>query len=158
MEVSPTGRPRSDAMVLFGATGDLAYKKLFPALARLSERGLTEGIPIIGVASRAWDDDQLRERAREAIAASGEEYDPAAIERLVAAISYVSGDYQDQKTYQRLAERLGAGGNVHHPLFYLSIPPSLFDDVVDGLAAAGLAPGARGVPGGIGARVVVEKP
>ena len=149
-------RPRSDAVVLFGATGDLAYKKLFPALARLSERGLLEGIPVIGVASRDWNDDQLRQRAQEALAAGGEEYDEAAVERLVGAIGYVSGDYQDQKTYERLAERLA--GSVHHPLFYLSIPPSLFDDVVDGLAAAGLAPGGRGVPGEAGARVVVEKP
>ncbi len=140
---------RSDAIVLFGATGDLAYKKLFPALARLTERGVIDGMPVIGVASRDWDDDQLRARARESLAAGGEEYDPAAVERLIAAISYVSGDYQDAKPYHRLAERLAEAGNVQHPLFYLSIPPSLFDDVVDGLAAAGLVEGAR---------VVVEKP
>ncbi|MGH9039711.1 MAG: glucose-6-phosphate dehydrogenase [Acidimicrobiia bacterium] len=156
-------RPPSDAIVLFGATGDLAYKKLFPALGRLAERGLIEGMPIIGVASREWNDDQLRQRAREAIAASGEEYKAAAVERLVAAIGYVSGDYQDPKTYERLAERLASAGSVHQPLFYLSIPPSLFDDVVGGLAAARLTPGAavpwaRGVPNLKGARVVVEKP
>jgi glucose-6-phosphate 1-dehydrogenase len=142
-------RPRSDAIVLFGATGDLAAKKLFPAVARLTERGVIDGMPIIGVASREWDDDQLRQRARESLATDGEEYEEAAVERMVAAISYVSGDYQDPKTYERLAERLGAAGDMQHPLFYLSIPPSLFDDVVDGLAAAGLAGGAR---------VVVEKP
>jgi glucose-6-phosphate 1-dehydrogenase len=146
----PSPRPRSDAIVLFGATGDLAYKKLFPALARLSERGLIDGMPIIGVASRGWDDDQLRQRVREALAASEEEYEgAAALERLVAAVGYVSGDYQDAKTYQRLAERLAEARDTQHPLFYLSIPPSLFDDVVDGLAAAGLAASAR---------VVVEKP
>jgi glucose-6-phosphate 1-dehydrogenase len=145
----PGPRPRSDAIVLFGATGDLAAKKLFPALARLTERGVIDGVPIIGVASREWDDDQLRQRARESLAAGGEEYDQSAVERMAGAISYVSGDYQDPKTYERLAERLGGAGDVHHPLFYLSIPPSLFDDVVDGLAAAGLAPEAR---------VVVEKP
>lgn len=154
----PGSRPRSDAIVLFGATGDLAAKKLFPALARLTERGVIDGMPIIGVASRDWDDDQLRQRARESVAAVGEEYDEAAVERMVAAISYVSGDYQDPKTYERLAERLAAAGDVQHPLFYLSIPPSLFDDVVDGLAAAGLAPGVRGAPEGKSARVVVEKP
>ncbi|MGH8973466.1 MAG: glucose-6-phosphate dehydrogenase, partial [Acidimicrobiia bacterium] len=142
-------RPRSDAIVLFGATGDLAAKKLFPALARLTERGAIDGMPIIGVASRDWDDDQLRQRARESVAATGEAYDETAVERMVAAISYVSGDYQDPKTYERLAERLSAAGDVQHPLFYLSIPPSLFDDVVDGLASVGLASGAR---------VVVEKP
>jgi glucose-6-phosphate 1-dehydrogenase len=154
----PGPRPRSDAIVLFGATGDLAYKKLFPALARLTERGVIDGLPVIGVASRGWDDDQLRQRVRESIAADGEEYDEAAVERLVAAVGYVSGDYREPKTYEQLAERLRAAGEVHNPLFYLSIPPSLFDDVVDRLAAAGLAPGVRGVPGGNGARVVVEKP
>lgn len=142
-------RPRSDAIVLFGATGDLAYKKLFPALARMSERGQIDGMPIVGVASRDWNDDQLRTRARASLADDGEEYDPAAVERLIAAIGYVSGDYKDQKTYSRLSERLAAAGDVHHPLFYLSIPPSLFDDVVDGLASAGIIDGAR---------VVVEKP
>ncbi len=142
----PYHRPRSDAIVLFGATGDLAFKKLFPALARLTERGIIDGMPVIGVASRGWDDDQLRQRVRESLAASGETYDRAAVERLVASVGYVSGDYQDPKTYQRLAECLQG---VKHPLFYLAIPPSLFDDVVDGLAAAGLVEGAR---------VVVEKP
>ncbi|HEY3240417.1 MAG TPA: glucose-6-phosphate dehydrogenase, partial [Acidimicrobiia bacterium] len=137
---------RSDAIVLFGATGDLAFKKLFPALARLTEKGVVDGMPIIGVASRPWDDEQLRQRVRESLAASGESYDQAAVDRLVASVAYVSGDYQDAKTYQRLAERLQG---VKHPLFYLAIPPSLFDDVVDGLAAAGLVEGAR---------VVVEKP
>ncbi|MGH9037138.1 MAG: hypothetical protein ACRD0O_15365, partial [Acidimicrobiia bacterium] len=170
----PSHRPRSDAIVLFGATGDLAFRKLFPALAHLTENGVVDGQPIIGVASREWDDDLLRQRVRESLAASGGTYDPAAVERLVASVGYVSGDYQDQKTYQRLADRLqdrrlrrsvvGAGApdhtamsrqaksdeqSVKHPLFYLAIPPSLFDDVVDGLAAAGLVDGAR---------VVVEKP
>lgn len=138
--------------MLFGATGDLAAKKLFPALARLTEKGVLDGQPIIGVASRGWDDDQLRQRVRESLAAGGESYDPAAVEHLVASVGYVSGDYQDPKTYERLAKRLqdqSHAQGVERPLFYLAIPPSLFDDVVDGLAAAGLADGAR---------VVVEKP
>jgi glucose-6-phosphate 1-dehydrogenase len=137
---------RSDAIVLFGATGDLAFKKLFPALARLAEEGVIDGMPIVGVASRGWDDDQLRQRVRESLAASEENYDEKAVERLVASVRYVSGDYQDTKTYERLAGYLQS---VNHPLFYLAIPPSLFDDVVDGLATAGLVEGAR---------VVVEKP
>ncbi|MDQ3944732.1 MAG: glucose-6-phosphate dehydrogenase [Actinomycetota bacterium] len=145
--MAPYHRPRSDAIVLFGATGDLAAKKLFPALARLTERGVIDGMPITGVASRGWDDEQLRQRVRESLAAGGETYDTRAVERVVASVGYVSGDYQDPKTYQKLAERLQGG--VKHPLFYLAIPPSLFDDVVDGLAAAGLVEGAR---------VVVEKP
>ena len=151
-------RRRSDAIVLFGATGDLAYKKLFPALARLTERGVIDGLPIIGVASRDWDDDQLRRRAQEALAAGGEKYDTGAVERMVARMSYVSGDYQDHSTFGRLAERLAGSGAGEHPLYYLSIPPSLFDDVIDGLAGAGLVPGAGGAPDGMAARVVVEKP
>jgi len=134
--------------VLFGATGDLAAKKLFPGLARLTEKGVVDGQPVIGVASRGWDDDQLRQRVRESLAADGEIYDPAAVERLVTSVGYVSGDYQESKTYEHLAERLH-DRRVEHPLFYLAIPPSLFDDVVDGLAAADLVEGAR---------VVVEKP
>jgi glucose-6-phosphate 1-dehydrogenase len=139
-------RPRADAIVLFGATGDLAHKKLFPALARLAERGLLKGMPIVGVASSQWDDERLRLRAREALEASGQAYDEAAVEELLRSLSYVSGNYREPGTYERLAERLTG---VEHPMFYLAIPPSLFDDVVDGLAAVGLNRGAR---------VVVEKP
>ena len=140
-------RPPSDALVLFGATGDLAHKKLFPALYHLSARHVLDGRPIVGVASSHWDDEMLRTRARESVVAAGiDDLDEAALERLCGAIGYVSGNYQDAATFDRLAGRLKA---VRHPLFYLAIPPSLFDDVASGLADAGLAGGAR---------VVVEKP
>ncbi|HKY76605.1 MAG TPA: glucose-6-phosphate dehydrogenase [Acidimicrobiia bacterium] len=140
-------RPRADALVLFGASGDLAYKKLFPALYHLSARRVLSGQPIIGVASSDWDDEMLRTRAREAVEAAGiADVDEDALDRLVRNLGYVSGNYQDQQTFERLAERLKG---AEHPMFYLAIPPSLFDDVASGIAKAGLAGGAR---------VVVEKP
>jgi glucose-6-phosphate 1-dehydrogenase len=138
--------PRADALVLFGVTGDLAYKKLFPALQRLAEQDVLGGMPVVGVARSDWDDEALRRRARESIETAAEDHDTSALEALTRSMTYVSGDYSDAKTYERLAERLAG---THHPVFYLAIPPSLFDDVVDGLAAAGLNQGAR---------VVVEKP
>jgi glucose-6-phosphate 1-dehydrogenase len=135
----------SDVLVIFGATGDLARKKLHPALYRLVTRGRLS-VPIVGVARSAWNDDQLRAYAREAVrtryaAASEPELDAFA-ERL----SYVGGDYGDPATYERLREKLGA---ARHPIFYLAIPPSMFDGVIGGLMGAGLHHGAR---------VVVEKP
>jgi glucose-6-phosphate 1-dehydrogenase len=140
-------RPRADALVLFGITGDLAYKKLFPALYHLAARRVLDGRPIIGVASSALSDDDIRHRARDSVAAAGiPDVDEAALDRLVDALGYVSGNYQDPKTFERLAERLKG---AEHPMFYLAIPPSLFDDVASGLANAGVADGAR---------VVVEKP
>src|SRR5688572_20866377 len=139
-------RPRADALALFGASGDLANKKLFPALYHLAARGVLDGLPIIGVASSDWDDEALRTRARESIAAGVADADLAVVDRLTAALGYVSCNYQEQATFDRLAERL-IGATV--PMFYLAIPPSLFDDVASGLAQAGLADGAR---------VVVEKP
>ena len=154
MSVAPSSRslasgsrPCADAVVLFGATGDLAYKKLFPALYHLTARRILDGRPIIGVASSDTDDDGLRRRARDSIAdAAIADLDEAVVDRLTGSLGYVSGNYQDQTTFDRLAERLK--GAVH-PMFYLAIPPSLFDDVASGLANAGLAGGAR---------VVVEKP
>jgi glucose-6-phosphate 1-dehydrogenase len=138
--------PRADALVLFGVTGDLAYKKLFPALQRLTEGGVLRDTPVVGVARSDWDDEALRRRAREGVEAAVEGHDPSALEALARSMTYVSGNYSDAKTYKRLAERLAGAG---HPLFYLAIPPSLFDDVVDGLAGAGLNQAGR---------VVVEKP
>jgi len=146
-QLASGSRPRSDALVLFGATGDLAYKKLFPSLYHLAGRRVLDGRPIIGVASSEWDDETLRTRAREAVEAAGiTDVDQSALDRLTASLGYVSGNYRDQKTFERLAERLKG---FEHPLFYLAIPPSLFDDVASGIANAGLAGGAR---------VVVEKP
>jgi glucose-6-phosphate 1-dehydrogenase len=145
-QLASGSRPRADALVLFGATGDLAQKKLFPSLYHLAARGVLDGLPILGVATSDWDDEALRNRARESVAAAGIEVDQAALDRLTAALGYVSGNYRDGKTFERLAERLKG---AEHPMFYLAIPPSLFDDVASGLANAGLAGGAR---------VVVEKP
>jgi glucose-6-phosphate 1-dehydrogenase len=133
--------------VLFGATGDLARKKLFPSLYHLTQRGVLGGLPIVGVASSAWDDEMVRQRARESVAGAGlDRVDEAVVDRLTHNLGYVSGNYQDPKTFERLAERLKG---AEHPMFYLAIPPSLFDDVASGLAGAGLVDHAR---------VVVEKP
>ena len=139
--------PRADALVLFGITGDLAYRKLFPALYHLSARRVLDGRPIIGVAGSDLSDDDIRQKARDSVAEAGiTDVDQAALTRLLDSLGYVSGNYQDPKTFERLAERLKG---TEHPMFYLAIPPSLFDDVASGLANVGLAAGAR---------VVVEKP
>ncbi|MGH2685315.1 MAG: glucose-6-phosphate dehydrogenase, partial [Actinomycetota bacterium] len=135
----------SDALVLFGATGDLAYKKLFPAVYNIAAKGLLNG-PVLGVASREWTDDQLRERARKAIEEKADRLDEDLWRDLAQRITYTSGDYRDTATFDRLAEKMGGAGN---PLFYLAIPPALFDDVIKGLAGAGLNENGR---------VVVEKP
>lgn len=140
---------RSDALVLFGATGDLAHKKIFPAIYEMEKAGSC-GVPIVGVASSEWDDDQLRERAYEAVRERRGDVEDACWRKLTTQMTYVSGDYRDPKTYQDLAERLAGWGQVERPLFYLAIPPALFDDVLEGLAGVKL--------NGEGSRVVVEKP
>lgn len=136
---------RSDALVLFGATGDLARKKLYPALHHLAG---TDALPdtVVGVALSRWSDDDLRDYARASIAELCEGADPAASKRLAAALTYVTGDYRHADTYERLAAALGS---CERPLLYLAIPPSLFETVIGGLAASGL--NRRG-------RVVLEKP
>jgi len=135
----------TDALVLFGATGDLAKKKIFPSIYRLEERGRLAGMPIVGVASSEWDDEQLRTHAKEAIEAK-HAMDPDVWAALAPSLSYCAGDYRAPEIYQLLAEQLKG---KQHPLFYLAIPPVLFEGVVEGLAAAGLTDGAK---------VVVEKP
>jgi glucose-6-phosphate 1-dehydrogenase len=135
----------TDALVLFGATGDLARRRIFPAVYNMERRGILGAMPVVGVASSDWDDERLRETAREAIAEQ-HRVDDQVWERLSARLCYVSGDYREQSTFDDLQRRLVG---VDHPLFYLAIPPSLFDDVVEGLARVGLNEGAR---------VVVEKP
>ena len=135
---------RSDALVFFGATGDLAHKKIFPALQALIRRGELD-MPIIGMGRSGWTLDKLRERARDSLEQNGG-VDADAFSRLSAQLQYVDGDYQDAATYQRLKQALG---NAERPLHYLAIPPSLFAPVVQGLANAGCATDAR---------VVVEKP
>ena len=136
--------PRSDALVLFGATGDLAYEQIFPALLAMTRRGHLD-VPVVGVAKPDWTVEQLHARARESIAAHGG-LDAEAFARLTARLSYVAGDYQESATFDRLVEALGS---AKRPLFYLAIPPSLFGTVASGLSKAGIA--AHG-------RVIVEKP
>ena len=135
---------RSDAFVFFGATGDLAYKKIFPAMQALVRRGELD-MPIIGVARPPWSLDKLRERARDSLEHHGG-VDSKAFPKLCAQLSYVDGDYNQPQTYQRLAEALKEAAR---PLHYLAIPPSSFGSVVQGLARAGCAKDAR---------VIVEKP
>jgi glucose-6-phosphate 1-dehydrogenase len=130
--------------VFFGATGDLAHKKIFPALQALVKRGALD-MPIIGVARSGWDIAKLRERARDSLQQSGG-IDEDAFARLSAQLQYIDGDYNDEATYKRLRQALG---DAKRPLHYLAIPPSLFATVVHGLDAAGCAAHAR---------VVVEKP
>ena len=137
--------PRSsDAFVLFGATGDLAYKKIFPALQALFRRGGLN-MPIVGMARANWSLDKLRARVRDSLEHGGG-IDPDAFSRLCAQLRYVCGDYSDPGTYERLRQALDGAAR---PLHYLAIPPSLFTTVVRGLAQAGCARDAR---------VIVEKP
>ena len=134
----------SDAFVFFGASGDLAYKKIFPALHALIRRGGLD-MPIIGVARSEWTLEQFRQRARDSIEHDGG-FDADAFAKLDARLHYISGDYNDPGTYARLRQALG---QARRPLHYLAIPPALFATVVQGLAQAGCATDAR---------VVVEKP
>jgi glucose-6-phosphate 1-dehydrogenase len=137
--------PRSDALVLFGVTGDLARKKIFPALYALAKRGSLEG-PVVGVASSKLTLAQLRERAEKSVRDHAKVDDVPALRRMLSLLRYVSGDYQDPATFAALKTALGA---AKRPAHYLAIPPALFPTVIEGLGAAGLAKGAR---------VIVEKP
>ena len=136
--------PQSDAFVFFGATGDLAYKKIFPALQAMIRHGELD-MPIIGIARAGWSLDKLRTRARESLQNNGG-VDEAAFAKLSAQLRFVDGDYAEPATYVRLRQALG---DAERPLHYLAIPPSMFGTVVQGLAHAGCATGAR---------VIVEKP
>jgi glucose-6-phosphate 1-dehydrogenase len=139
----------SDALVFFGATGDLAYKQIFPALQALVKRH-NLSIPIVGVAKAGWNLEQLKARARDSIATHGG-LDEADFAKFSALLQYVDGDYREAETYTQLR---GVLGHARRPLHYLAIPPSMFAAVAEGLARAGLAP--SGSDGD--ARVVVEKP
>src|SRR5436309_5533688 len=134
----------SDALVFFGATGDLAYKKIFPALQAMVKRGHLD-VPVIGVAKAGWDLEQLRARAKDSLDKHGG-LDPAAFATLRGLLRYVDGDYQDAATFQAIRRELGS---ARRPAHYLAIPPVLFDLVVEQLGKAGCADGAR---------VIVEKP
>jgi glucose-6-phosphate 1-dehydrogenase len=142
----------SDAFVFFGATGDLAYKKVFPALFALSRRGRLE-VPVIGVARSQWTVDQFRARAAESVqksaaaaANAAEPVDGDALAAFLGKLRYVSGDYGDGATYAAMRRELGRAARPTH---YLAIPPSVFATVVDRLASSGCSKGAR---------VIVEKP
>jgi glucose-6-phosphate 1-dehydrogenase len=134
----------SDAFVFFGATGDLAYKQIFPALQALVRRGQLSS-PIVGVGRSKWSTQQLVERARAAIKEHSK-LDETAFSKLASLLQYVDGDYGDAKTYQKVRKAIG---KAQAPLHYLAIPPSVFESVIGGLAAANCADHAR---------VVVEKP
>jgi len=137
-------QPHSDALVFFGATGDLAYKKIFPALQAMVRRGHLQ-VPVIGVAKAGWNLEQLKARARDSVAKHGG-MDEEAFGRLVGLLRYVDGDYQDPATFAALRKELGS---AQHPAHYLAIPPVLFGVVVEQLGKSGCARGAR---------VIVEKP
>jgi glucose-6-phosphate 1-dehydrogenase len=142
--MSAANGPMSGAFVFFGATGDLAYKQIFPALQALVRRGILD-VPIVGVGRSGWETPQLVERAR----ASIEEHsklDEKAFKRFCELLRYVDGDYRDAATFAKLRDALG---NAPAPLHYLAIPPSMFATVIGGLAQVG---------GTNGARVVLEKP
>jgi glucose-6-phosphate 1-dehydrogenase len=139
-------RPRADALVIFGITGDLARQMTFRSLYRLETRALLDS-PIIGVAVDDWDVEQLRARARESIEAAEGPVDPAVFKRLADRFSYVSGDFGHQQTYRDVAAALG---EASYSAFYLEVPPSLFATVVEGLAKASLV--------SHGERVMIEKP
>jgi glucose-6-phosphate 1-dehydrogenase len=136
--------PHSDALVFFGATGDLAYKKIFPALQAMIKRGHLK-VPVIGVAKAGWNLDQLRARAKDSLEKHGG-IDLAAFDELASLLRYVDGDYQDPATFQAVFKALSG---AQRPAHYLAIPPALFAPVVQELEKSGCAKGAR---------VIVEKP
>jgi len=136
---------QSDALVVFGATGDLAHKMIFPALYAMVKRGALE-VPVIGVAFPKWSLERLHRRAIDSIKRAGGIDDKAALKRLLSLLTYVSGDYTDSNTYTAIKTALG---KARRPAYYLAIPPALFETVIKGLGAANLAANAR---------VIVEKP
>jgi glucose-6-phosphate 1-dehydrogenase len=137
---------RSEVLILFGATGDLAKRALFPALHEL-ERNDRLGIPVIGVARSDWTDDEFREYARKSMEEFAPEgFDQAVFEKIAPRLSYARGEYNDSQTYRRLREKIG---NARRPLAYLAVPPSVFEDVISGLSEVGM---------NTDGRVVVEKP
>jgi glucose-6-phosphate 1-dehydrogenase len=134
----------SDALVFFGATGDLAYKQIFPALQHLAKRGKLHG-PVIGVAKAGWSLDQLKARAKDSVEKNGG-LDPEGFAKLSSLLQYVDGDYNDANTFARVRQALG---EAKHPIHYLAIPPFLFGKVLEQLKASGCS--SRG-------RVIIEKP
>lgn len=135
---------KSDALVFLGATGDLAYKKIFPALQSMVKRGSLD-VPVIGVAKAGWNLDQLKLRAKDSLEKHGG-LDPGAFAKLCNLLRYIDGDYADPVTFQQLRAELG---NSQHPVHYLAIPPQLFGPVIQHVEISGCARGAR---------VIIEKP
>src|SRR5438552_2952560 len=135
----------SDALVFFGATGDLAYKKIFPALQAMLKRG-NLNVPVIGVAKAGWNLDELKARAKDSLEKHGG-LDPAAFAMFSDLLRYVDGDYNDPATFQAIRQELGS---AQRPAHYLAIPPVLFGKVVEQLSKAGCAEASG--------RVIVEKP
>src|SRR5262245_35716866 len=140
-----SGTDAADVLTIFGISGDLARKMTFRALYRLEARQMLD-CPIVGVAIDDWDDERLREHAREAVAASIEDPDEDVFARLAGRLSYIQGDYADAETFAKVGRAIEG---KKAPVFYLEVPPSLFSTVVHGLGDAGLTEGAR---------VVIEKP
>ena len=128
----------SDVLVFFGATGDLAYKKIFPALQAMIKRGHLDK-PVIGVAKAGWNLEQLRNRAKDSIEKHGG-IDPAAFDKLSGLLRYVDGDYKDPATFHAVYKELK---EAQRPAHYLAIPPVLFGPVVEQLVKSGCAKGAR---------------
>jgi glucose-6-phosphate 1-dehydrogenase len=145
MEQTAAAAPKSDALVFFGATGDLAYRKIFPALHNMVRHGALT-VPVIGVAKSGWSIDQLRERARASSTRFGGGADDAAFAELIRLLHYLDGDYSDPSTFTALRKTLG---HAQRPAHYLAIPPSLFGVVTEALQRSGCATGAR---------IIVEKP
>lgn len=135
----------ADALVIFGVTGDLAHKMIFPALYAMAKHG-TLDVPVVGIASSKWNLAQLRNQAKESIKKSAKIDDQDALNHLLSLLQYVDGDYNDPNTFKALKQALG---DARYPTHYLAIPPSLFTTVIKGLGAAGLANQAR---------IIVEKP
>ena len=134
----------SDTLVFFGATGDLAYKKIFPALQAMVKRG-NLNVPVIGVAKAGWNLDQLKARAKDSLEKHGG-IDPAAFEKLSGLLRYVDGDYNDAATFQALRKELG---HAQRPAYYLAIPPAAFEVVIEQLSRTGCTGSAR---------MIIEKP
>lgn len=139
----PTAAAHANALVLFGVTGDLAYRKIFPALQTLVKRGALT-VPVIGVARAGWNLDRLRERMHDSLKEHAE-FDAQAFAQLTNQLRYVDGDYRDETTFDRLCTALG---DASRPLYYLAIPPSMFAPVISGLQRVSCARGS----------IVVEKP
>lgn len=145
MNHDESAHAKSDALVLFGVTGDLAHKKIFPALYSMAKRG-DLNVPVIGVASSPWTREELLARVEDGIRKAGPVDDQLALQKLFSLMHYVAGNYNDATTFTALKDALGA---AQRPAFYLAIPPSLFETVIQGLGRIGLAHDAR---------VIVEKP